>query len=228
MAKKEKISRKQLLKEPDKIITTTSRLIQFAAAHRTGVVIGAVGFLGVVIVIALVRYFAVQNENRAFAELHKVLTTYEEQRAADGAPDATKAVGAEMEKIVEKYSGNTGGKIACLRYADICLAAGRPEKAIEYYQKALAYFRQDPALGNLVLAGLAHAYQKSGDTAKSMEYFQMIVSGADKVLQDDALFHLAALYAQAGDLEKSAAFHKRLRSEFPSSIFVQWIADKTS
>ena len=75
MAKK-KITRKQLLKEPDEFLTLSTRLFRFVMENRgrVGVVMG--GLLALAVAIAGFQYYQYRMGNRAFQELAEVRDRY--------------------------------------------------------------------------------------------------------------------------------------------------------
>ncbi|UCG81064.1 MAG: hypothetical protein JSV60_01915, partial [Desulfobacterales bacterium] len=67
MAKKKRVTRKKLLKEPDEFLTFSAKAIQFIANNRRPVLGVVIGVLVVALAFAGFRYFSNLSERRAYA-----------------------------------------------------------------------------------------------------------------------------------------------------------------
>ena len=67
MAKKQKKTRKELLKEPDEFMTLTGKVIGFAVDHRTQLTYGLGIVLALVIIVSGVRFFSIRAEKKSAA-----------------------------------------------------------------------------------------------------------------------------------------------------------------
>ncbi|HIJ56016.1 MAG TPA: hypothetical protein HPQ03_07815, partial [Deltaproteobacteria bacterium] len=77
MAKPTKrVTRKQLLKEPDEFMTFTGRMIGFFRTYHLQIMYGAAAFLIIIFSIAGFRYYTGWKEKKAFTSLDQVMTAY--------------------------------------------------------------------------------------------------------------------------------------------------------
>ncbi len=218
MAKKE-VSRKQLLKEPDRFITTSGKLIAYARDHRKPLLIGA-GILVVLLLIALtVRQISSRNERLASQRVEEALTTYAAALKDTDTQTARDRVKPAFDDLFSRYGNKNAVKIARIVYGDMCYKAGDAKAAIDMYTAALKDYAEVPALKNIVLNGLAYAYLLNADDAQSIRYFEMITESGEKTLQSGALFNLAWLYDATGDPAKSTASYQRLLTDFPDALY---------
>ena len=224
MARK-KVSRKELLKEPDKIFTASSRLLGLVMAHKMRIA-GVLGFVFLAIIcVSGIRYLAVQSETEAFKLLAAGVDKYEKALEEEDSEKACEKVQGDFEKIVEQFSSKKGGKMAAVTFGNILYAAGRYEAAITYYRKAEGGF--SPALNSLIHSGLAYVYTARGDVEKAIRYFGMIADAKDAISKDEALFNLGILYEKKGDLAKSREAFKNIATNFTDSIYIDIARDKT-
>ena len=142
MAKQKRVTRKQLLKEPDEFITTTGRIIRWGRQYTRQVAYAAGAFLILLVVIAGYRYFSNNAENKAFLLLDQAVGKYETQKTGMGALAAYEDAGEDFEYIIRKYGNTEGGKLATVVFAGISYDVGDAERAIQLYEAALTYFKK--------------------------------------------------------------------------------------
>ena len=227
MAKK-RVTRKQLLKEPDEFITFSGKLIRFGVENKVQISIALGIFFALLLLIAGTRFFSDRAENKAFAMLERSLARYDTILKDKGAQQALGEVEKNFREILEKYSRKNGGKIARLAYANICYQGGDPEQAIDLYNKALRDFDDKPYLKNIALSGLAYCYEAKQDYPAAIKFFVMIASGSGPILKDEALFNLGRLYVETGNKEKSAEAYKKIVSEYSDSIYIELAREKVT
>jgi len=226
MAKRKRITRKQLLKEPDEFMTFTGKMIRFVKKYKVQIFFVFGILFAFVIIISGINYFSNRAENTAFTLLEQSKTKYENIANKNGIDKAYDAVKNDFELILKKYSRRDGGKLAGIIYANICYGAGDFDKAIELYGKALEDFYDSQPLKNLILSNLGYSHEKRKDYKDAAKYFERIVSGSESIMKDEALFSLGRLYAEMGDFDKSISYYKKIISEFNDSIYYELVKEK--
>jgi tetratricopeptide (TPR) repeat protein len=227
MAKK-KITRKQLLKEPDEFLTVSSKLIRFSIEYKKQISL-ALGALFVLIVVILgIRYFSNKAEDNAFAMLEKAATKYESVLKDKDPNEAYREVENDFQRILKKYSGKKGGSLARVTYANICYNAGDFNKAIELFHGALDDFDENPALKDLILISLGYSHKERKDYKTAAQYFEMLVSRTDSIMKDEALFNLGWLYATIDEPDRSNDAYKKILSDFTDSIYFDLVREKVA
>lgn len=218
MAKK-RVTRKQLLKEPDEFITTTGLLINWAKENAKALGIGSTLFFVVIISVSI--YVFVNEKRSSAAHLmfgQAVLKYQSEAQTKDGA-GAMSAVSGDFDALIDSYGGQPAGKLGRLFYGHMGTMANDFDKAIESYQNALKDFGDDASLSNVIHNGLASAYQQKGDYPKAVEHYQIIADGDSMTLKDAALFHLGKLLKQLGREEESRQAYQKLAENHPASTY---------
>ncbi|MFH1760494.1 MAG: tetratricopeptide repeat protein [bacterium] len=219
MAKK-KVTRKELLNAPDEFITFSGKLLKIMATYKVQLLY-AVGLLILIgIIFSGISYFSYRSEGQAFAMLEKTMKNYEVSLKKNGSEKAFKEIKNDFIKIIDKYSGNSGGKIARIEFANISINAGDTDGAIDLYRKALEDFSDNQTVKNIILNNLGYAYEEKNDLKSAVKYFEMIVSEPDTFLKDEALFNLGRIYAAMGNEKMSRDAYKKIVSEFAGSFYL--------
>jgi len=227
-AKKISRARKRDLQDPDEFVTFWTKFFDFTAQHKIKVLSLLSSLVVLVVVAALTVFFLKKSESKAFSLLHQGLTKYEALVDAGNPEKAYLEAGKDFGRIMKKYSGRNGGKLAAFTYAEICYAAGDFDKAISNYNKSLEDFNDEPFFKNLILNDLAYSYMEKKDYKTSAKYFEMIVTTADYGIKDEALFNLGELYAALGDKDKSIDAFKKILSDHSGSMYTEIAKEKVA
>jgi tetratricopeptide (TPR) repeat protein len=220
MARTEKKpTRKELLKEPDQFITFSGRMIAFGKRYRRPLTYAAVAAACVLVVFTGARYFIARAENQAFSLLDQYTARYRMALAEKSPEKAWEDVQAGFEGLIADYGSRAGGKLARIRYADICYAAGRTDQAIPLYEKALEDFGAEPFYRALMLNSLGYAHARKGDWEAAAKYLLQVADLPEAPLRDKALFVLAGIYAAQGRSAEAKSAYRRLLDEFSDSSY---------
>jgi len=228
MAKKKRITRKQLLKEPDEFLTFSAKALQFTLDHRTHVAYGFGILVGAILLMSAIGYFINTAENKAFEALNRSMADYTEALAKDGAVEAAAEVEGDFQTIVEKYGGRKATRFARLMYADICFAAGRIDQSLELYRIVLRDFGMMQPYRNLILNSIGMAYEEKEDYERAAEYYEKIIESDGDLMKSDALYALGRLYDLLGNKDKSITAYSRLVEDYPGAMHIAIAQDKTA
>jgi len=228
MAKKRKIkiSRKQLLNEPDEFITFSSKLLKFIIDHKNQIAIVVTVIFLLLAAFSGWRYFLNKAEDKASISLDRNITRYESIKVKEGANKAYLEVEKDFQLLLKKYSGRHGGKLARIIFANICYNAGKLDQAIALYKKSLMDFEDEPFIKNLILNSLGYVYEKKKDYTGAVQYFEMTAQGPQSDLKNEAWYNLGRLYSREGDKEKSLQAYSKIVSDFTDSIYFDLVKEK--
>ena len=228
MAKKRKIkiSRKQLLNEPDEFITFSSKLLKFIIDHKNQIAIVVTVIFLFLAAFSGWRYFLNKAEDKASISLDRNIVRYESIKVKEGANKAYLEVEKDFQLLLKKYSGRHGGKLARIIFANICYNAGKLDQAITLYKKSLRDFEDEPFIKNLILNSLGYVYEKKKDYTGAVQYFEMTVQGPQSDLKNEAWYNLGRLYSREGDKEKSLQAYSKIVSDFTDSIYFDLVKEK--
>ncbi len=228
MAKKKKVSRKKLLKEPDEFITLSGKMIQFAMKYKTQITYGIGIVIAVVVLIAGYRLFAIRSENKSLALFDQAVSKYATSIRTRDMNQAYQSVTKDFKVILDKYGNKGGGKLARVTFANICFDAGEYGEAVKLYEESLKNFEHHPMIYNLILSGLGYANQQLNENQLAVTYFEKIVARDDQILRDEALFNLGVLYEKLGEKEKSEKAFNQIASDFPDSMYINIIKERSA
>ncbi len=218
MAKK-RVTRKQLLKEPDEFITTTGQLITWAKENAKALGIGSTLFFTIIIAVSIYAFINQKRSDTAHLMFGQALSKYQTEAGSKDGTTAMSAVSGDFDALIDSYDGQPAGKLGRLFYGHMGTMANDYDKAIEYYQQALGDYGNDDSLSNIIHNGLGSAYQQKGDYPKAVEHYQQIADSTGTMLKDAALFNLGKLLGQLGKEDESRQAFQRLKDEFPNSTY---------
>jgi len=225
MAKK-RVTRKQLLKEPDEFITTTGQLINWAKENAKALGIGSTLFFTIIIAVSIYAFVNEKRSASAHLMFGEAISKYQREAGTKDGTEAMSAVSGDFDALIDSYGGQPAGKLGRLFYGHMGTMANDFDKAIEHYQKALEDYGDDVSLSNIIHNGLGTAYQQKGDYAKAIEHFQKVADGSGTALKDAALFNMGKLLKQLGKEEDSRAAYQRLKDDFPDSTYTGIVREK--
>ena len=229
MASKGKISRKELVHEPDEFMVLTGRVVTFLRTYQQQMIYAVLGIFLILGTAAIVRFVSNSNEEKASRMWAQVKAGYQaalQENSAEGVGKARAAVDADYLTLIDEYGGKQAGKLARLNYAQLCLTAGKAEAALPHFQASVKALGDDPAWRTVILSGLAHALAQTGDYGQAAERFEAIVSGGESKLKAEALFQLGWLYEKTGDSAKGSKAYKRLVADYPDSSYAELVRDR--
>jgi tetratricopeptide (TPR) repeat protein len=226
MAKK--VSRKQLLKEPDEFITFTGKVIRLVRTYQKQVIITFGIAVSIFLILSLIKVFTNRAENNAFALLNQANNKFNSFVTTEDATTALEEVEKDFEYIINKYSRHQAGKIARVNYANYCYRAGEYDRAAILYEAALKDYGKNSSYHNFILNGLGYSYKAKKDYEISAGYFEMIVSSNNHLLRDEALFNLAKLYSLLEKDNKRTEALKTIVSDYPESIYIELVKSQLS
>ncbi len=222
MARK-RVTRKELLKEPDEFMTLTGKVIQFVRTYQQYILYGTSALVLAGLLFSGFRYYRGWQENRAFTALEKAIEQYEaiDEKKADLSPAKE-----DFRTLVKKYSGYSGGKIGRVIYANICYDSGDYDAAIDAYTKALEDFVDHPSLKTFIKSSIGYAYQAKKNYQAAAEHFEAMVSDPAIYMKDEALFNLGLLYAKLGKPAKSREAFQKILTDYSDSTYIEMVREQ--
>ena len=217
MAKKKRVTRKQLLKEPDEFLTFSARAIQFVANNQRAALGVVIGVVVVALSFAGFRYFSRLSERKAHAMFEQGRLYYSAEISGDKTAPAKGKAAEQFEKVIKKFPSTNAARFSLLLYADMSYHRGDYQKAIELYQKALDAFSGEGAIQKLIWNGLAHAYEAKKDYKSAAEYFQKITDAQDEFMKTDAYYNLGRMMEALYHPEKALEAYNKVVENYPGS-----------
>jgi tetratricopeptide (TPR) repeat protein len=220
---KNRVTRKQLLNEPDEFLTTANRAMNWARENTRTLIVGGCVILVVAALLSIFSYHRQARAEAAEARLGQVLAKYQTAVDAKDPVAALEEVRGDLDELSASYGNTPAGRLSAVIYGNICIAGLDYDDAVTQYEKSLNHFGPTSSLGNVILNGLATAYQQKGDYNQAVSYFKQVADGTGTVLKDAALFNLGRLYGQLGQAEDSQQAYDRLAADFPQSMYTKLV-----
>jgi tetratricopeptide (TPR) repeat protein len=226
MAKKKRITRKELLKKPDEFLTFSSKAIGFLSDHQKPLIGVIIGVVVVGLAFAGFRYFSNLSEQKASTLFEEGRSLYLAEISGDKtAPTEEKAAG-QFEKVIREYPSTKTARFTRLVYADMSYHRGDYQRAIELYQEALNAFSGEGAVQKLIWQGLAYTYEAQKDYKTAAEYFQRITETEDEFMKADASYNLGRIMEALNHQDKALEAYNKLVENYPDSIGFQIAKEK--
>jgi len=226
MAKKKRVTRKQLLKEPDEFLTFSAKAIRFAAKNQKAISYALIALVAVVLGVALFRYFSNLSERKAYAVFEQGLVHYMGQAPGETSPHFQDKAKEAFAEVLRKYPSTRAAELSLPLYAHMSYEEGAYDKAVELYQGALKGLSQDETLQRLIWNGLAYAYEGKKDYNTAAQYYEKITRSEGAFLKADAYFNLGRIYEAMDNVEGARKAYGQLVKDYPGAVNFQIAKEK--
>ena len=227
MAKKQiSKKRKKQLKEPDEFITFSSKILNLVLENKNQAIFIVSVFLFIILMLIGIKSYFVKSENRAFTDMSQSMAEYRALEKASKNNTILQKVDNNLNKILDKYSAMNAKKFAKVDLANISFQSKKFDRAIELYIDAINDFSDAPSIKNLILNSLACSYEEKNDYKSAASYFELIVSGDDVFMKDEALFNLGRIYAAMGNNKKSKDAFVNIKENYSDSLYIEIVKDR--
>ncbi len=217
-----KVTRKQLLREPDEFITFTGRAIAFSREH--GNTLAAV--VGVLVAVGLlltgIGWYHSRTRTKAM-ELYEQATARlaGAEQAGKAGPEALAAVEKDLQMILDQYGDTPAGALALMTMGDVAYEKGDFPGAAKRYEQAVEKFTEDPMSLALAQNGLAHSLEAAGELDRALSAYQSVMQGPNKALAQDASFRAAMVLKAQGKTQEAQKALADFAEQYPDSPFAQ-------
>lgn len=210
---KKKITKREL--KEDALISTYAKTMTFYERNKRYISIGLTSLVAVIILIVVLVNNRNANNEKAAAELGKVLPIFDGnqfQQAVDGVPERNIT---GLKSIVDNYGNSTAGESARFYLANAYYNLGRYDDALAQFDD---YSPNDDVLAVSRLAGIASCYEGKGQPAEAGSNFEKAATKyADDIAAAENLAHAARNYTQAGNKERALELYKKIKKDYPKS-----------
>ena len=192
-------ARKKELEQPDPFLESLYRGMETAQKYKKQLIWLSCALVAIFVISYGAIYTIRSSEQKASIMLSGALTKYEKfENARKGYAD----VKDDLLILLDEYPNTSAGRIASVRFAQICYEAAEYDQALNMYKKALQSFKDDPAIKNLLLTSLGHTCQAMKKNDDAQNYFKTIADGKSDLAKDEALFNLGMLAMESGNREQ--------------------------
>jgi len=225
---KKKISKKEI--KEDRLVTSYYEATNWYQANKKLVNGVLTGVIVLAIVIVAYRNNVSSNNQKATAELGKVLSYYDQGKYDLAINGNLQDNIRGLQSIVDDYGSTNAGEIAAFYLANSYFSQGEYDKALKYY---LSVDVSDEMISASALAGAGACYEAKGDNAKAASYYEKAALRSSKdVNVAENLFHAAQNYMLGGNKEKAIELFKKVKKDYPTSAVSRdidrWIAEASA
>jgi tetratricopeptide (TPR) repeat protein len=226
MAKKKRITRKQLLKEPDEFLTVSAKTIQFVANNRNLVLGAVIGVVVAALAVAGLQYYSQASERRAYDLYEQGRMRYLAEILGRTPPESLDETSHPFRRVLWKYPSTNAAPLTRMAYANLSYHRGDYRRAIELYQKATHAFQKDGAVLKLIWNGLAYAYEAEENFESAAKHYQKITDTQDEFMKGDAYYNFARMMEAMNDQNKAIEAYKKVVKAYPDSVGFQIAKEK--
>jgi predicted negative regulator of RcsB-dependent stress response len=214
-----KISRKELLKEPDEFLTTSAHIIEYARQNPKTVLI-----ISVIVIICLVAaggFYAYQRQGKLAshdlferAALEYQMLEMSRQAATDEQLDKMLA---QFEIIAKEYPSFTAGEMAQLYSGHVLHRKGDFSAALDRYTKMQTTSLVKEGLGPLILyhTGMTRFALKDYDQAVLI--FDQLSKDTNSPYRREAHAAIARIYEASGKNKEAVQAYRQYLKMFPEA-----------
>lgn len=184
-----RMTRKELLKEPDEFITTTGSVLMWIKEHPTQFMVGAVVLLSILSGGYGLYYWKTSRDLNGMNAYLK----------ASGNPQMS-------IKVAQDYAGAQAGKLAKLRLARMSYEQGDFSKALSYADEFLGKWSRKDTFHWQAALIIASSHINKNEPAKALPILEECMTSASQDVKDQALILKATvLLSQGKDKEAGQA-----------------------
>ncbi len=211
MSAKKKITRKQLLKQPDEFITLSTKIGDFIREQGRLVALGLGGVVGVLLLGGLFYFY--QGHNREQANLLEAAAYNAYHGQVIGAAEAPlssarasvftsneeryRTAQAKYQELLSQYPDTPNARRAQLYLGNCAYYLGEYQQAQRAYQEFLQETPQDNIWYQQVLHSLAYAQEEAGEYLKAAQTYRRVIDLAPGQSKPIIYLDLARTYEQA-------------------------------
>ena len=214
---KKRLSKREM--KEDALVTSYVKVTSFYGENKKNISIAITALA--VIVFATVIYFKnrADNNEKAITQLGGIYQAYDAgqyQAAIDGVPERNIP---GLKSIVENYGNSHAGNLARFYLGNAYLYTGRYDDAMKSYEECGS---SEEIIAVSRLAGIASCYEAKGNHRDAADYFEKAATKFSKdVNVAENLNNAARNYGQAGEKEKAIELYKRIKKNYPATVFAR-------
>ena len=218
MAKK-RVTRKQLIKEPDEFLTFSGRAAHFVREHSQqfkylgGAIAAALLiYLGMSTVMSYVNKKGQKAYNMAYYNLPQDLDVNSESNDLKQSEEL-------FQKVINDYGFSKASRLALPELAYLKMVEKKYDEAIPLYQEFLQKASDNMPYQSLARMALAACYESKGEFERAIETLMHITAEPDNLFKEQAMLSLARVYRLADQEDKSEEILKEFTEKFTTSPF---------
>ncbi len=219
MAKK-RVTRKQLLKEPDEFLTFTEKAVRFIREHDRKFKYIA-GTVGAIILLYVGVNTGVGYTNKKGQSTYNMGYRLMSAQNTDLSPESGEVKQAEelFQEVLDDYSLSRASRLALPELAYIKMVEKKYDEAIPLYQEFLDKAPENSPYQSLARIAIAACHEAKGEFEQAIEILNQVTAHADDIFKEQALFNLARVYSLARQKDKAKEILEEFVEKYQNSPF---------
>lgn len=217
---KTKVTRKQLLKEPDEFLTFSGRAALFIREHsRPFTYLGVAIAAGVLVYLGITTFTGYINK-KGQSTYNKAYYMIAENMDANMDHKDLKESAELFQKVIDKYSLAKVSRLAFPELAYLETVEKNYDEAIALYREFLDKVPDNTPYRSLARLALGACYEAKGEFGRAAETLRPIADGADDLFAEQAMLSLARVYRLGGHDDKSKEVLEAFVEKYKTSPFL--------
>jgi predicted negative regulator of RcsB-dependent stress response len=214
-----KISRKELLKEPDEFLSATDTTIRYLRDNPRQVI--AICLIVIACSVAVLGYYVyTKHRDRVSHELfQEALAQYEAAFRSEkpASPKKVEEILSRFELISRQYGSMPAGQMALLYTGHVLFKKNDLKGALEKYRKADKTSLAAEGLRELFWYHIAKTQSALGDYNNAMALFEKLSEDTDSPYRRDAYGNIARIYELTQRRKEAVQAYKQYLKMFPEA-----------
>jgi outer membrane protein assembly factor BamD (BamD/ComL family) len=214
-----KITRKELLKEPDEFITTSAQVVQYARQNPTKVLI--ISVLVAVGLLAAAGFYAYQRQGKLVSHelFERALTEYQMLDLSGQAPNDEQLdkILAQFEIITRDYPSSPAGDMALLYSGHLLYKKNDFRSALDRYTRMQTTNLAKEGMGPLVLYHTAMTLFALKDYEQAITIFDQLSKDTNSPYRREAHAAIARIYETSGKNKEAVQAYRQYLKMFPEA-----------
>ena len=214
-----KVSRKELLNEPDEFISTTSRVITYARENPNLLISCIVAsVLAVVIGLGIYAYQS-KKESRGHELFQVASRNFERESTSNDKPnkETLEKLLTEFDSIAKDYGGYVSGDLALLYSGHVSYKTGNYESALERYTKTLNTSLAKHGFGPLIQYNMGQTLFALKNYDKALALFDQFSRDITSPYRREAHVKMAKIYEALGKNKEAVQAYRQYLKIFPEA-----------
>jgi predicted negative regulator of RcsB-dependent stress response len=214
-----KLTRKELLKEPDEFLTTTAKIIGYTREHPKPVALGCALVVVALLAAAGFYYYHKNREVSSHEQLERVLREYEITVHSPKPPSPEKLdhLFAEFDALAREYPSLPAGEMALLYSGHVLYKKRDFKGALERYVRMQSTNLVKSGLSSLVLYNIAMCQLALKDYDKAVMLFDQLSKDVDSPYRREAYGTVARIYELMGKNKEAVQAYRQYLKMFPEA-----------
>ncbi len=229
MAKK-KISRKELLQEPDEFLSTTTRVLTYIQENpRTVTGIAALIVVGILLAFGAVSYhkYRINKGHELFAKAYRNYSAAMIS-GSELSPEKLDGFFREFDQIAKNYGSLLSGEQALLYSGHVLYQMKDYKGALERYERMKSTKLAKKGLGDLIIYNLGMTRIALGEYEQAKDLFEQLAKIPDSPYGREAYAAIASIYEAMGKNKEAIQAYRQYLKMYPQAPDAAYVKTRIS